>query len=93
MCSSQNQNYEAGIVELQNIFKQELSFKQSTFQFNKELKLERLKNFGRVHGFINDYGRTLAWNFIFENLGSNMTRGDPFEKVKSIKYKRNSVMF
>ena len=92
MNSSEEQKPEMLILELLNIFSSKPMPSRITSNRYKLIQLEKLKSFGRTYGFINDYGRNLAWTYILENLYPNKKVAH-FDQVKSRKFYRAELIF
>jgi len=63
-------DFEVDLRELLNIFQ------------TKPLNMNRLREYGRVYGFGNQFGRNLAWNAIVEDLRSDKFLADDFDTMK-----------
>ena len=49
-----------------------------------KLNLNRLREYGRVYGFGNQFGRNLAWSALVEDLQADKFLADDFATLKSI---------
>ncbi len=48
-----------------------------------KLNLNRLREYGRVYGFGNQYGRNIAWNAIINDLQADRFLAKDFSTLKS----------